>query len=147
MTTLTYYSPLIRKITDIFKHTNVRVAFKNTNTLQQVTKPKVHKNKKEHEKSGVHKLTCNTCKLSYIGQTSRSLQQRYKEHSRYIKQTNPLQSYALHVLNNKHEYGTIDGTMTLLKHINRSTLLLPYEQLYIQTYHHQKQLKPEQHVN
>ena len=143
MTTLTYYSPLIRKITDIFKHTNVRVAFKTLthyNNLQ-------NQNTQDHERSGVYKLTCNTCKLSYIGQTSRSLQQRYKEHSRYIKQTNPLQSYALHVLNNKHEYGTIDDTMTLLKHINRSTLLLPYEQLYIQTYHHQKQLKPEQHIN
>ena len=76
-----------------------------------------------------------------------SLQQRYKEHTRYIKQNNPQSSYALHILNNKHEYGTIDDTMTSLKHINRSTLLLPYEQLYIQTYHHQKELIPEQHIN
>ena len=102
----------------------------------------MHKSKK---KCGVYKLTCNTCKLSYIGQTSRRLQQRYKEHTRYMKQNNPQSSYALHILNSKHEYGTVDDTMTLLKHINRSTLLLPYEQLYIQTYHHQKQLIPEQH--
>ena len=35
--------------------------------------------------------------------------------------------------------------MTLLKHLKRPTLL-PYEQLFIQTYHHHKQLIPEQHV-
>ena len=97
--------------------------------------------------SQTYKLPCNTCKLSYIGQTSRSLQQRYKEHTPYIKQNNLQSSYALHILNNKHEYGTIDETMTLLKHINRSTLLLPYEKLYIQTYHHQKELIPEEHIN
>ena len=32
--TLIYYIPLIRKITNIFKYTNVRAAFKNTKTLQ-----------------------------------------------------------------------------------------------------------------
>jgi len=36
--------------------------------------------------------------------------------------------------------------MTLLKHIDKTTLLLPYEQLYIQLYHHHKQLIPEQHT-
>ena len=36
--------------------------------------------------------------------------------------------------------------MTLLKHINKPTLLLPYEQMYIQTYRHRKQLIPEKHV-
>ena len=32
--TLIYYIPLIRKITNIFKYTNVRAAFKSTKTLQ-----------------------------------------------------------------------------------------------------------------
>ena len=67
-----------------------------------------------------------------------SLQQRYKEHTQYVKQNDPQSSYALHILNDRHEYITINDTMTLLKHISRPTLLLPYEQFYIQTYHHQK---------
>ena len=71
-TTFTYYSLIVRKIANIFKHTNIRVAFKNTNTQQQLTKPKIHKNTK---KSGIYKLTCSTCRLSYMGQTSCSLQQ------------------------------------------------------------------------
>jgi len=38
--TFLYYSPKIRKITNLFKHTNINIAFKNKNTVQQYTKPK-----------------------------------------------------------------------------------------------------------
>ena len=37
--------------------------------------------------------------------------------------------------------------MTLLKYIDKTTLLMPYEQLYIRSYHHHKQLIPEQHIS
>jgi len=79
-------------------------------------------------------------------QMSHNLKQRYQEHTRHIKHNEPQLAYALHVLNNKHKYGLINSTMTLLKHIDKTTLLLPYEQLYIQSYHHHKQLIPEQHT-
>jgi hypothetical protein len=36
--------------------------------------------------------------------------------------------------------------MTLLKHINKTSLLLPYEQLYIQSNHQHKQLISEQYI-
>jgi hypothetical protein len=36
--------------------------------------------------------------------------------------------------------------MTQLKHIDKTTLLLPYKQLRIQSYYHHKQLIPEQHT-
>jgi hypothetical protein len=68
--TFTYYSPKIRKITNLLKNTNVRIAFKNTNTLQQSTKPKTNNRTPEHDKSGIYKLSCNTCHRSYIGQTN-----------------------------------------------------------------------------
>ena len=41
-------------------------------------------------------------------------------------------------------YGNINDTMTLLKQINTPTLLLPYEQMYIQSFHHNNELIPEQ---
>jgi hypothetical protein len=84
--------------------------------------------------------------MSYVGQTNRCLKQRYKEHIRYIKNNETQSAYASHILNNRHEYGPIHNTMTLLKHIDKTTLLLPYEQLYIQSFHHHKQPIPEQHV-
>jgi hypothetical protein len=67
----TYYNPTIRKITNLFKHTAVGIAFRNTNTLYQLTKPKPHTQTQEHSKSGVYALSCNTCKQAYVGQTSR----------------------------------------------------------------------------
>jgi len=73
-TTFTYYMPIIRKITNLFKHTDVGISFKNTNTLQQLTKAKTVNNSQEQDNSGIHKLQCNTCKMSYIGQTSSSFQ-------------------------------------------------------------------------
>ena len=67
--------------------------------------------------------------MSYTGQTSHSLKQRCQEH------IEPQSAYALQILNNKYEYGPIDNTMTLLKHINKTSLLLSYKQVYIQSYH------------
>ncbi len=83
--TFAYYSPLVRKITNMLKHTHIQIAFKTTNTIQQLTQNTSHHKSTEQEKSGIYKLKCNTCKLSYTGQTTRSLQQRYKEHIRYMK--------------------------------------------------------------
>ena len=39
-----------------------------------------------------------------------NVKQRYKEHTRYIKNNNPQSAYALHILN--HEYSPIEKTMT-----------------------------------
>ena len=74
-TTFTYFCPLIKKITNLFKHTNLQIAFKITNTIWQLTQHTSHQNATEEEKSGIYKLTCNTYKLSYIGQTNCSFQQ------------------------------------------------------------------------
>ena len=53
-----------------------------------------------------------------------------QEHIRYIRHNEPQSAYALHILNNKHEYSPTSNTMTLLKHINKTSLILPYEKLY-----------------
>ena len=55
--------------------------------------------------------------------------QRYQEHIKYIRHNEPQPAYAQHILKVKHEYGTINNTMILLKRINKTSLLLPYEQL------------------
>ena len=33
--TFTHFSPLIRRVTNLFKQTNLKVAFRTTNTIQQ----------------------------------------------------------------------------------------------------------------
>jgi hypothetical protein len=37
--TFTYTSPQIRKVTNIFKHTDINITFKCYNTIAQLTKP------------------------------------------------------------------------------------------------------------
>jgi len=142
-TTFTYHSPKIRKITNLFKNTNIGIAFRTT-TIHQLIKPAIADQTMDQEKSGLYQLTCNTCHKSYIGQTSRILNSRFQEDTRYTKNNEPQSAYVLHILNCRHEYGNFNSNMTLLKHINSPSLLLPYEQIYIQ-FHHNNQLIPEQH--
>jgi len=82
--------------------------------------------------------------MSYIGQTSRDQTQGYCEHIRYIRNNDPQSAYAQHILRNQHEYGTITDTMTLLKPVHKTSLLIPYEQLFIQTYQYNDTLITEQ---
>ena len=79
-----------------------------------------------------YRLCENMCE-EYVSQTSHSLKLRYKEHEHYIKHNNLQSAYALHILNNKHEYGPIDKTMTLLTPVKSTTLLLPYELFFMQS--------------
>jgi len=125
--TFTYHSSKFRMITNLFKQNDIKIAFKSTNTLQQLTKPKTHDTTQDHDKSGICKLTCKTCNRSYIGQTSRNLTLRYREHIRYIKNNDPQSAYALHILQNIHEYGSPKDTMSLLKPIHKTSMLIPYE--------------------
>ena len=89
---------------------------------------------------------CKACHKAYVGQTNRNLKPRFREHIPYIKNKDPRSAYALHTLNCRHEYDNTDDTMTLLKHINTQTLLLPLEQMYIQSFHYNNELIPE-HLN
>jgi len=97
-----------------------------------------------YDRSGIYKLTCMTCIKAYVGQTSQNLNQHYKEHTRYIKNRNPQSAYALHILNNQHEHGPMEKTVTLLKPVKNTSLLTPYEQFFIQAFHKSGRLVSEQ---
>ena len=64
--TFSYYSPLIPKITNIFKHTNLNIALLTTNTIHQKLADKIVKT--TTNSIGIYKLKCNTCNISYVGQ-------------------------------------------------------------------------------
>ena len=142
--TFTYISPQIRKVTNIFRNTNVKIAYKCRNTIASLTKLSRDHHTTPHNKWGIYQLTCNTCNLSYVGQTSRSLNIWFQEQIQYIRYNNPQSAYALHILQNQRKYGQMNSTMTLLKPLNNPSLLLPYEQYYIQSLHQERKLIPEQ---
>ena len=69
-TTFTYHSPKIRKITNLFRNTNVGIVFKATTTLKQLLTPTNQTHTSQHEKSGIYKIACKTYHKSYVGQTN-----------------------------------------------------------------------------
>jgi hypothetical protein len=130
-TVFTYFSPLIRRVTNIFKHTGLKIIFRTINTLQQQLSEKP----KQQNPSGIYRLKCITCNLFYIGQSGRAIDVRFKGHLRYIRTNNPTYAYATHILHNIHEYGTINDTLHLLKPCRKGTQMNCWESLYIQTHH------------
>ena len=74
--TFTYYSPLVRKIINLYEQTNVRIAFRSTSTIYDFTKQKINNNMEGYIKSVVYQRTCAKYKFSYFGQISGSLKQR-----------------------------------------------------------------------
>jgi hypothetical protein len=82
----TYYSPVIRRVTNLFKQTDLKIAFRAASTIQQqLTQKQACKNP-----SGIYKLKCNTCNAVYVGQTGRAINVRHKEHIQYIRTNNPM---------------------------------------------------------
>jgi hypothetical protein len=142
--TFTFCSLKIRQLINLFRQTYA--SHSKAQTLYSIGLSRRSQMKTEYNMSGIYKLSCRTCERSYIGQTSRNLTQTYREHIRYIKNNNPQSAYAQHK-RNLHEYGTLADTMTLLKPVNRTQMFTPYEQLFIQTFHHNDRLVAEQGTN
>jgi hypothetical protein len=67
-----------------------------------------------------------------IGQTGRTITIRQHEHTRYIRNNKPISGYALHILNNKHEYGSPQHTIHLMHECNKGKLMNCWESLYMQ---------------
>jgi len=141
--TFTYFSPTVRRITNLFKQSNLYIPFEQLIPYEkQLTEKQTNK-----DSSGIHKLVCNTCNNAYVGQSDRSINVRHKEHIRYIRTNNPLSAYALHILWNRHEYRTIADTLQLLKTCQKGTCMNCWEALYIQVFHQHKVLITGQQVN
>jgi len=80
---------------------------------------------------GICRLKCKTYNCLHIGQTGRCLGIRHWEHIRYIKTNNLNSAYVLHILNNRHEYGSTEETMELLKTCNKGAKMSCWESLCI----------------
>lgn len=141
--TVSYTGPYIRTLANIFKNTNIQITYKPVSKLENYL-TSGQKLPKDIKNSGIYELICQTCKHSYIGQTSRDHHTRYKEHIRYIKNNDPKSAYAQHILDNQHKYGQIHNTVTLIEACNTRNEILQWENLYIQKYSTEGRLIHEQ---
>jgi hypothetical protein len=82
-----------------------------------------------------------------MGQSGRSITVRHKEHVRYVRANSPTSAYALHILNNKHEYGTAAETLELLKPYHKGTRINCWVTIYMQAFRQHKLLITEQQIS
>jgi hypothetical protein len=125
-----------RSITKIFKTTNLKVAFKTSNTIQNhlCNLKESNHQKDPYQNSGIYQLTCKECNLKYLGQTDRTFKTRYNEHINAIKSNKSTSRYAQHILDNRYSYGTIYDTMDILwttrEHVRKISYLEKQENLW-----------------
>ena len=55
-------------------------------------------------------------------------------------------SYAMHILNNRHDYGTAEKTLKLLKPCHKGPRMNCWETFYMQLFHQHGTLINEQHL-
>jgi len=127
----------------LFEQSNLRIVLQVTNTTYQQLREKLTQN----NPSGIYKLKYNTSNKACMGQSVRSITVRHKEHVRYIQTNNPTSAYALQILNNKHDYGTAEETLKLLKPCQKGTRMNCWETFCMQLFHQHNTLIIEQQVN
>ena len=125
--TFTYHSPLVHKVTDLFKSTNLNVAFRTCNTIRNQLCDRSPQNKMNS--SGIYRLQCNTCNKLHVSQTGSSIEIRHREYIQYTKTNNPISAYALHILTNRHKYGSPEYTMQLIKAFGKGKVMNCWESL------------------
>ncbi|CAH2089803.1 unnamed protein product [Euphydryas editha] len=99
---LTYFGTVSERIAKTLKAHDIHVAFRTNNTLKNICNGKDKVNNKQ--KSGIYKLECSDCKATYIGQTGRKFETRYKEHIAAVRNNQPQKShFAKHLLDSGHK--------------------------------------------
>jgi len=130
--TFTYIGKETTYIPNLFRRTDINVAFRTNNTNYNGLSPTHHTTDKyEYTQSGVYKLTCPDCNKTYVGQTGRSFPARYKENKRAFRHNSHTLKFAQHMNEYAHSFGTIHDTMQILQYHKKSTHLNTIERYYI----------------
>jgi len=69
--------------------------------------------------------------MKYTGQTGRSFKTRFREHQCVFKHGNGNSSFAQHVLDNRHDFGTMENIMNPLHIMEKGRLMDTIEKYYI----------------
>jgi hypothetical protein len=111
--TFTYNGKEVRKITKLFRDTQIKITFRTRNSIQIILRHKPLNDK--YSRSGIYQIKCLDCPLKYIGQTARTFNIRYKNHMQAIGDSNNNYRYSNQILNTGHTYGTINDTMDIIR--------------------------------
>ena len=113
--TFTYAGKETLYITNAFKHTDLKIAFRTNNTIENLLK---HRNpiSDKFSSSGVSKLTCPDCRKAYVGQTGRRFYTQYNKHKSAFHHNNRTSNFAKHLHDNLHSFGPINNIVQVLHH-------------------------------
>jgi hypothetical protein len=126
----TYMGKETTYITNLFKKTDIKIAFRTNNTIQKLL---MHNQQTSdiHSRSDVYKLICLDCNKAYVGQTGRSFATRFLEQKNAFKTANKSSSFAKHLMEHTHSFGPIHNTMQVLQLQNKGAHLNTIERFYI----------------
>jgi hypothetical protein len=139
--TFTYHDLAVRMITKLFRNTELKIAYKTTNTLRNHLKTQ-KKTSNKYELSGVYRLKCGECPHIYTGQTGRPFKTWYNEHIREIKNNGENSKFALHIQNTGHKCANIEETLDVL-HVQRKGSMMNT----LESYHIYEAYKRGIHLN
>lgn len=129
---LIYIGTVSERVSKTLKQHDMYAAFNTNNSLRMLCNGKDKFDK--HQKSGVYKLDCSECSSTYIGQTGRSFNTRYKEHISAYRNNHPEKShFAKHLLDTGHRIPD-NHTFSILHTCKKSLKLSVLEQLEIIKY-------------
>ena len=108
--TFTYIGKETNLITNVFKKTNVKIAFWTSNAIQRLLMYKQQKTDIQSQ-SGVYKLTCRDCWKAYVEQTVRSFTTCFREHKNVFRTTSHPSNFPKYLTELAHSLGPINNTM------------------------------------
>ncbi|KAL9961859.1 hypothetical protein ACROYT_G030890 [Oculina patagonica] len=92
-----YAKGFSERIANVLRGFNIKVAHKPIRTISNILKKPKDRIEKEDTRGIVYKIKCNDCDCVYVGQTSRALKTRMKEHAKAIAALDKNSLLAKHV--------------------------------------------------
>lgn len=97
-----YHSILTNKLKKVFNEYGTKTVFKNNNRLDQIIKKQKDTIPTHRTHDVIYMLECEDCDAKYVGQTSRALETRIKEHKNNIKHFDRHTTISKHIVENDH---------------------------------------------
>ena len=91
------------EVAKVLRGFNVKVAHKPIHTISNILKKPKDKIEKEASRGVVYKIKCKDCDSVYVGQTSRALKTRVKEHIKALAKLDENSLLAKHHMFHSHQ--------------------------------------------
>lgn len=132
---MTFIPTITNKLKSVFAQHDLEIVFTSANKLRHLLRPTKDTTDRD-SKPGIYEVSCPDCEDKYVGQTSRTITARFKEHMRNVKYNRPhLSAVAKHILENGHWNISADSSR-LVHVVNNKLRLDAYESYYIHRQQH-----------